>query len=355
MTQLSVAPAPMPGIAPAQAAAADASTDPAGGADAPLDFAAVLKAQIGLPAKGASATDIFAALLPPGTTEAEGEPLPTEELPLAPDLAALLPALAGLMPPPATEAAFDAQPRTAEGGGELPAPALAPNAVRLTANPVPPAAAALFVEEPGRPSPQPAAPPAGAAAAPPLPVEMAAATALEIRLPAADAEQAHVAAQATQAAATLTHAAPDGEAPSVVRVDAPVGGRGWDAEVAQKIVLLANRQESRAELTLTPPHMGKVEITLSVNGDQTSAAFVSASPAAREALEQALPRLREILAEAGITLGQASVNAESARQDRNGAPAEQHGRDADRGGATAGTAAPVEWLRRSNGLVDTFA
>jgi flagellar hook-length control protein FliK len=117
---------------------------------------------------------------------------------------------------------------------------------------------------------------------------------------------------------------------------------------------MVNRLESRAELTLTPPQMGRVEVSISVNGDQTSAAFVSASPAAREALEQALPRLREILAEAGITLGQASVNAESPRQDREGTPAEQRG--GNRNVESAGAAAPpVQWLRRSEGLVDTFA
>jgi flagellar hook-length control protein FliK len=114
-----------------------------------------------------------------------------------------------------------------------------------------------------------------------------------------------------------------------------------------------NRLESRAELTLTPPQMGRVEVSISVSGDQTSAAFVSASPAAREALEQALPRLREILAEAGITLGQASVNAESPRQDRDGAPAGQRG--GNRNMESAGAAAPAQWLRRSEGLIDTFA
>ncbi|MCZ7653502.1 MAG: hypothetical protein M5R42_03260 [Rhodocyclaceae bacterium] len=46
----------------------------------------------------------------------------------------------------------------------------------------------------------------------------------------------------------------------------PVGGRGWDAEVGQKIVLMVSRQDSRAELTLTPPQLGKIEVTISMNG-----------------------------------------------------------------------------------------
>jgi flagellar hook-length control protein FliK len=117
--------------------------------------------------------------------------------------------------------------------------------------------------------------------------------------------------------------------------------RGWDAEVGQKVVWMVNRTESRAELTLTPPHMGKVDVTIDDEGDQTSASFVAASPAAREALEQALPRLREILADAGITLGQASVNAES---PRNGRPTETPGGAASAAAAQRppAAAAPVD-------------
>ena len=88
-----------------------------------------------------------------------------------------------------------------------------------------------------------------------------------------------------------------------------------------------------------------------MNGEQTNASFVAASPAAREALEQALPRLREILADAGITLGQASVNAESPRNGRGQETVEARG-ETRRGEAP--TAAP-QWTRRGNGLVDTFA
>ena len=55
--------------------------------------------------------------------------------------------------------------------------------------------------------------------------------------------------------------------------------------------------------------MGKIEVSINLNGDQASAAFSAANPAAREALQDALPRLREILAQAGIQLGEANVNA----------------------------------------------
>lgn len=151
-------------------------------------------------------------------------------------------------------------------------------------------------------------------------------------------------------------------APPALPVAQPVGGPGWNQEVGNRIVWMASRMESRAELVLTPPQMGRVEVSLSVNGDHASASFVSANPAVREALEAAMPRLREVLAEAGIQLGQAQVGAENARQS---AQQEKNGDNfgADRAGGTAAaeadtdgeSAMPPAALKPGLGLVDTFA
>ena len=144
-------------------------------------------------------------------------------------------------------------------------------------------------------------------------------------------------------------------------VEQPVGARGWSEEVGNRVAWMASRMESRAELVLTPPQMGRVEVSLTVNGDQASANFVSANPAVREALEAALPRLREVLAEAGIQLGQAQVGAENARQsaqqDKNG-----DNFTFDRSGASSASepgsateSAERAGLKTGRGLVDVFA
>jgi flagellar hook-length control protein FliK len=51
-----------------------------------------------------------------------------------------------------------------------------------------------------------------------------------------------------------------------------------------------------------------------MNGDQATAIFTSSNPAVREALESSLHRLREVLADAGVTLGQTQVGSESPNQ-----------------------------------------
>lgn len=142
----------------------------------------------------------------------------------------------------------------------------------------------------------------------------------------------------------------------------PVGTAAWSEEIGNKIVWMANRMESKAELVLTPPQMGRVEVSLSISGEQATANFVSGNAAVREALEAALPRLREVLADAGIQLGQAQVGAENARQsaqqEKNGDNFGFNGETpVDNAGlpAQSGSISAAAGLKTGRGLVDVFA
>ena len=111
-------------------------------------------------------------------------------------------------------------------------------------------------------------------------------------------------------------------ADSALRMDHPVGHADWSNELGNKLSWMATAQKQQADLVLNPPQLGRVEISLTVAGDQASAVFASPSAAVRELLEDSLPRLREILAGAGINLGEAQVGSESANrfgtQDQKG-------------------------------------
>jgi flagellar hook-length control protein FliK len=140
----------------------------------------------------------------------------------------------------------------------------------------------------------------------------------------------------------------------------PVGQPGWDAEIGNRVAWMANHQVGRAELVLTPPHLGRIEISLTVSGEHATATFVSASPAVREAIENAVPRLREVLADAGVTLGQTHVGADTPQQSPNGG--DSAGNSALRPSIgsvdfapSAGTTTAVSWTTAGRGLVDVFA
>lgn len=99
--------------------------------------------------------------------------------------------------------------------------------------------------------------------------------------------------------------------PVAVAIEPRVGVPGWDAALGQKVVWLANQHQQSASMQLNPPNLGPLEVRLSIANDQASALFVSHHPAVRDAIESSLPRLREMLAENGITLGNVQVSAES--------------------------------------------
>lgn len=148
---------------------------------------------------------------------------------------------------------------------------------------------------------------------------------------------------------------------NAARVQSQVGTPAWNTEIGDRLTWMAGNKETKAELVLTPPQMGRIEISITLNGDQANASFVSANPAVRDALESALPRLREILNEAGISLGQTQVGAESFQQSSNDSQKGDNASRSQNGTAapadTAGfvAASPRQWLQRGNGLVDLFA
>ncbi|HRQ05736.1 MAG TPA: flagellar hook-length control protein FliK [Nitrosomonas halophila] len=95
----------------------------------------------------------------------------------------------------------------------------------------------------------------------------------------------------------------------------------WPDEFGQKITWIATQRLQSAELKLHPAHLGPIEIMLQLSGEQgaqqVSAQFASHHAAVREAIEANLPRLREMMAESGITLTEVSVSAQTSQQHAN--------------------------------------
>ncbi len=143
-------------------------------------------------------------------------------------------------------------------------------------------------------------------------------------------------------------------------VRTPVSQTGWADDVGSRMVWMAGKELGRAELILTPPHLGRVEITLNVNGDQTTAHFVTATPAAREAIEQSIPRLRELMTDAGLNLGQVNVSAngtnDPSQEQRSWGGIQRSARQVavDDTADVVGLARPA-WSQSGRGMVDTFA
>jgi len=142
-----------------------------------------------------------------------------------------------------------------------------------------------------------------------------------------------------------------------------IGSPGWGDALGQKVVWMAGQQQQVAELHLNPPHLGPMEVRLTINNDQVTALFVSHQPAVREAIEAAMPRLREMFADNGMMLGNAMVSSDSLpQQQASGQDGQSSGSSrrpdfpfvAD--SSTSGSLRGVLPLRGDGrGLVDLFA
>ncbi|QOV63019.1 flagellar hook-length control protein FliK [Kosakonia pseudosacchari] len=94
-------------------------------------------------------------------------------------------------------------------------------------------------------------------------------------------------------------------------LQAEVGTPAWQQSLGQQIAVFTRNGVHHAELRLHPEELGALQISLRVNNDQAQVHFVSESHQVRSALESAIPNLRTMLEESGISLGQSSVGAET--------------------------------------------
>jgi flagellar hook-length control protein FliK len=99
-------------------------------------------------------------------------------------------------------------------------------------------------------------------------------------------------------------------APVEVTIPVPVSSAGWPHAVAAQVHWFVSNDVQSATLRLSPDHLGPVEVHIDVQQSQVNVNFSAANAETRAALEQTVPRLREIFASGGLTLGQTNVQAD---------------------------------------------
>lgn len=85
-------------------------------------------------------------------------------------------------------------------------------------------------------------------------------------------------------------------------------------QLAEKVRWMVNSRNPSAEIRLDPPDLGGMQIKVNLSGDTAQVSFTVQSVVAKDVLDQAAPRLRDMLAQQGIELGQSSVQQDSQQQ-----------------------------------------
>lgn len=383
-TALSLAPATPPVTTPPAAPASNAAAPPVEAADktenrrdnaksdAPFLSALVqqMRAQSAATGDETTATTILAgdaALVSgapadtkaPRTAPPDGTALPPggQSLPMDPTVLALLSPLAAAVASATAVAAASSVRAAAAPGAELvanrnPVASAGPTATAPAASTAPTAPALLLAE---------------LAQYAPAPPNHTAVTTLEAATPSAvGLSNATASVQALPPVFTAVTAS-DSTMPTVPAAPAPiaipVAQPGWDQALGQRVQWLLGQQMQGAELRINPPHLGPIEVRVSLGQDQqTTINFASPHGVVRDAIESALPRLRDMLGDQGMNQVNVNVSQHSfAEQRRQAGNSQGETHDAGYPGApfdapaTERVATIESVMRHTAGLVDYFA
>ncbi len=94
-------------------------------------------------------------------------------------------------------------------------------------------------------------------------------------------------------------------------IQLPTGTKGWDNLLSNRVMWMVGNQLQQASVHITPRHLGPIDIQVSIQNDQTSVSFLAQNAAVKEALEAAIPRLREMFADSNLQL----VNVDVGQRD----------------------------------------
>ena len=138
----------------------------------------------------------------------------------------------------------------------------------------------------------------------------------------------------------------------------PLSHPAFGDDLAHRVLLFAGQRVQSAEISLTPGDLGPIRVSLELRGQEASVQFNAAHAATRTAIEDSLPRLREMLAAQGLQLTQADVGDRAPREqgsrgspDGRSPPGLAESRASALGAAIDATAAGATSVRRV-GLID---
>lgn len=121
-------------------------------------------------------------------------------------------------------------------------------------------------------------------------------------------------------------------APAIAK---PLTHPEWNVELGEKLLWMHKQAVPSVEIRLNPEHLGPISIKIDVSQDQASVAFTAQHGAVRDAIEAAIPKLREMLGGQNLNLVDVNVSQQQSEQKQGreffqmGGEQNQHARSQD--------------------------
>lgn len=100
--------------------------------------------------------------------------------------------------------------------------------------------------------------------------------------------------------------------------------------VKDKVMLMVSQKLQQFDIKLDPPEFGNMQIRVNLQGEQAAVNFVVQNQQAKDALEQNMHKLRDMLAEQGVDVGDANVE----QQNQQNTQGEEQGEQQDSTGSS---------------------
>lgn len=98
----------------------------------------------------------------------------------------------------------------------------------------------------------------------------------------------------------------------------PFGDSAWNQELGDKLIWMHKQDMPSVQLRLNPEHLGPVTVKIDVNHDQATVAFTAQHMAVKDAIEAAIPKLREMLGAQQLNLVDVNVSQQQSDQRQSG-------------------------------------
>ena len=125
-------------------------------------------------------------------------------------------------------------------------------------------------------------------------------------------------------------------------------------ELGARIQVMLRDGLGKAQIQLHPAELGRLQVTISTDGDQARVAFLADAGATRDAIEHSLPRLREMLEQNGLQLAQSDVGQRGFQRRDSQPDGSADARDPELPGAAEADAQRQGDTGASDARIDTY-
>ncbi len=145
--------------------------------------------------------------------------------------------------------------------------------------------------------------------------------------------------------------------PLTTSIATPMNQKEWAGEMGQRLVMMVSSKIQSAQIQVTPGDMGPIDVKVSMQKDQAHVVFTSHVPQTRDALEQALPKLREMMDQNGVAMGNVDVRDQGTHQSsqRHGQEQQQRQSGTQDNGVASTDAVAEKVSVQQLGVVDYYA